>query len=437
MIIKRRLAQTIRTHWYADSFPRLAGPKSVGKSFLARRIFAWSNPDPNPPADPDPTEDGAAPQGRPEPTALLDRQFNLFTHDGIHLGLEKDWPVLTKSRKPYVQLPPNPGPGGTRYTLLPVTLSEFGTIPRNTYDFMRFLTRGGYPGGLDSRYRPGDFYNDLLAEWYLEIRGTWVRPSLMDTFREFMEHCALQTGSILNCSKLARGLGVSPPLVRRWVEILVRDHLAHLLPAYPEGYGRRQLTTAKLYFWDTGVMRAAMKSSERGAGRFDRELEALLEETWLVAEIRKTLIHEGIQGGVYYWQDRRGLHVPIILHAGPSRVAITPSRGRRSRDSPTLKAWQRMAGPEWQLVRAFTDANFTDRRGVHHVPWFAVPEKLIKPIAPINTAPVSDWASAYDEPRFATLPMGASMAPHFFGKSRSRLPDAPPGSHQSRAPRSV
>ncbi len=130
-----------------------------------------------------------------------------------------------------------------------------------------------------------------------------ARCNLMDTFKKFMEHCALQTGRILNCSKLARALGVSPPLVRRWVEILIRDHLAHLLPAYPEGYGRRQLTTAKLYFWDTGVMRAAMKNSNR----FDHASEALLQETWLVAEIRKTLIHEAIRGGVYYWQDRRGL----------------------------------------------------------------------------------------------------------------------------------
>ncbi len=96
-------------------------------------------------------------------------------------------------------------------------------------------------------------------------------------------------------------------------------------------------------------------------------------------------------------------------------MAITLREGRRSRESPTLKAWQRMAGPHWQLVRALTDANFTDCRGVHHVPWHAAPEKLIKPIASINTAPVSDWASVHDEPRFATLPMGASMAPHFFG----------------------
>jgi len=395
MIIKRRLAQTLRNHWDANGFIQLAGPRSVGKRFLAERIFHWSK------------EDGAQRSRSPD---LLKCEFNMFRRGETYLVLEKDWPELRARPQPYVAL--NPSPEDSRFTLLPVTLSELGTIPKNPGDFMLYLIRGGYPGGLDPRFRPGDFYVDLLAEWYAEIRGRFIRPSLMKTFKGFMRLCAQQSGGMLNCSKLARELGVSQPLVRRWVDILVREHLAHLLPAYPESFRRRVVRTPKLYFWDTGIMCAAMEIStwmellSQGSRK--------VQETWLVGELRKALIHEGIPHGLYYWRDRRGLHLPLILHTGSNRVVMTledSQPGRR--DSPELKEWGRLAGSDWKLVRALTASRFTDRHGIHHVPWHAVPELLVKPIAPINQAPVGDWVSAEAEPCFVRLPQGASMAQDF------------------------
>ncbi|MFT5144021.1 MAG: putative AAA+ superfamily ATPase [Rhodothermales bacterium] len=395
MIIKRRLAQTIRNHWDANSFIQLAGPQSAGRRFLAERIFHWSK------------EDGAPQTQSPD---LLKYEFNTFRRGETYLVLEKDWPELRRRPQPYVAL--NPSPGNSRFTLLPVTLSELGTIPKKSADFMLYLMRGGYPGGLDPRFRPGDFYTDFLAEWYAEIRGRLIRPSLMETFKRFMRLCAEQSGSMLNCSRLARALGVSQPLVRRWVDVLVREHLVHLLPVYPESFCRRVVRTPKLYFWDTGIMCAAMGiytwMQLLGPGSEN------VQETWLVGELRKTLIHEGISHGLYYWRDRRGLHLPLILHTGPNRVVMTMEDSRPARrDSPELKEWTRLAGSDWKLVRALTSSRFIDRHGIHHIPWHAVPELLVKPIAPINRTPVGDWVPAEAESRFVSLPQGASMAQDF------------------------
>jgi predicted AAA+ superfamily ATPase len=398
MIIKRRLAQTIRQHWDSTEWIDLAGPRAVGKAYLAERIFQWSEQEGPAPTVPD----------------LLKPEFKSYSRGKTQLVLDKDWPTpsrLTPSRRipPLVEL--NPAKGTARFTLLPVTLSELGTLPQNSWDFKSYLVRGGYPGGLDPRFAPGDFYSDLLAEWYLEIRGRFIRRSLLDTFKAFMRLCAEQTGAILNCSSMARELGVSQPLVRRWVDVLILEHMAHLLPAYPKSFGRRVVRTPKLYFWDTGIMCAAMGMSN--AAQLSTTGSQKVEETWLVGELRKTLVHEGISGGLSYWRDRRGLHLPLILHVGQSRAAITFMGWPASRDSPHLKEWRRLAGDDWKLVRALTPSRFTDRHGIHHVPWHAVPDVLIEPIAPINRTRLTDWVPADSEPRFAWLPQGASMAPDF------------------------
>lgn len=398
MIIQRRLAQTIRRHWNEHRFIHLSGPRAVGKAFLAERIFLWG--------------EGGLPPGASRKTQPLTVRSGLASRDGTHLALERDWPILKKGPEPYVRM--DPSSKRARFTLLPITLSELGTIPQNRDDFLTYLMRGGYPGGLDPRFRPGEFYLDLLAEWYSEIRGRWVRGSLMETFKEFMKLCAEQAGSILNCSLMARNLGVSQPLVRKWVDILIREHLAHLLPAYPESFGRRVVKTPKLYFWDTGVMCAALELY--GWADLHSSDSAPVRETWLVGEIRKSLIHEGIEGGLFYWRDRRGLHLPLVLRVGSSKIAIALTEIPSSRDTAALREWRRMAGDDWDLVQAFSSVRFTDRHGVNHLPWHAVPDQLIDPIGPINRRPASDWSPSQAEPRFASLPAGASLAPHFFGR---------------------
>jgi uncharacterized protein len=290
-------------------------------------------------------------------------------------------------------------------TLLPYSLAEHGGVGRDPHEFVEFLFRGGYPEPLDLKTDAALWYRELVTTWVESLVGPVIERKQYATFLRFLRRCIEQTGLPLNMSKMARDIGISQPTVRKWIGILLRDHMAHLLPPHGESYGCRLVRSPKLYFWDTGVV-CSLLGFTRESQLASHWFGGKVRETWLVAEVRKYDIHQGRSQRVTFWRDRDGHEITLLVKAEKLWFAldILPSHVRPHRPWPRFLWWQKLTGHEFWLGMLINHQPLSVRiEDLYHMPWHVLPNS---PLAKSLDAPSYRvcWAwKRRDDPEMADL----------------------------------
>lgn len=140
------------------------------------------------------------------------------------------------------------------YHLYPLTLQELGS----SFDLTQVLQYGSLPA-IYSYDHAGDkrLYLETYARTYLkeEIWNEQIVRKL-EPFANFLEVAAQCNGNILNFSKVGRDIGVDTKTVQSYYQILEDTLVGFMLPPYHRSVRKRQTTSPKFYFFDTGVKRA-------------------------------------------------------------------------------------------------------------------------------------------------------------------------------------
>ncbi len=134
-------------------------------------------------------------------------------------------------------------------------------------------------------------------------------------FLRFMKALAARTGGMLNCSDLARDVGISGPTIKAWIDMLTATDVIYLLPTLP-GRARRVIKTPKVYFMDTGLVcfLNGWSSPQMLRTTF---MGGMLLETWVVAELVKSRRARGLEPGLYCWRDKDGRDLELLIeHEG-------------------------------------------------------------------------------------------------------------------------
>ena len=131
-------------------------------------------------------------------------------------------------------------------------------------------------------------------------------------FMKFMTVAAAQTANLLNYQSMANSLGVALNTVRHWVSILLANGIICLLEPYGNNILKRTVKTPKLYFMDTGL--ACHLSRWRTAGQAaNGAMSGALFETFVVSEIMKSYYNAGRRPPVYFYRDRDGSEIDLII----------------------------------------------------------------------------------------------------------------------------
>ena len=134
--------------------------------------------------------------------------------------------------------------------LYPLTSAE---IPR--FDLAKFLRWGGLPPVVASQEPAeelGAYVRTYLQE-EIQAEG-FVRR--LPPFSRFLASAALTNGQMLNFAQIASDAGVPAATVREYYYLLEDTLVGFLLPAWTKSKKRKAISTAKFYFFDTGVTHA-------------------------------------------------------------------------------------------------------------------------------------------------------------------------------------
>lgn len=185
--------------------------------------------------------------------------------------------------------------------------------PQGVRAVFEAIWRGGLPRiALDPEV-PRDVFYASYVQTYLQ-RDVRAMTGVADevAFFRFLRASAARTGQLLNYRDLARDVDVDPKTAKSWMSVLISTGLVHLMPPWHGNVTSRLVKTPKLYFLETGLAAYLTRwstalSLEAGA------MSGAILETYVVAEILKSYQNEGLSAPLYFYRDRDGREVDLLI----------------------------------------------------------------------------------------------------------------------------
>ena len=192
---------------------------------------------------------------------------------------------------------------------------------RTPFSLEDILYKGLYPRIHDRGLEP----HEWLSAYYRTYVERDVRDVAnignLDAFQRFVRLCAGRTGQLLNLSSLASDCGISHTTARHWVSILQAGFIIQLLPPHHENFSKRIIKSPKIYFLDTGLLCYLLRIRETEDIPV-HPLKGAIFENFVFSEIYKAFAHRGELPPLYFWRDRTGHEVDIVIDTGKRLVPV-------------------------------------------------------------------------------------------------------------------
>lgn len=334
-MIERQITHKLKQ--LAQHYPvvTLTGPRQSGKSTLVQRIFPdlpyvlLEDPDIRLLAQTDPRgflanyPDGAIfdeVQHVPDLFAYLqgvvDRQKAsrpyILTGSQNFLLLEKINQSLA-GRTAILRLLPLSYAEQQESGLMPATLDEL-------------LFRGSYPRLVTNQLDPTDFFPAYIQTYLERDVRSLTNVADLSAFIRFLRLCAGRIGAPLNLSSLAADCGVAVNTAKAWLSVLEASYVVFLLPPHHENFAKRLVKSPKLFFYDTGLVCSLL-----GLRRADLVesfyMRGNLFENLVVSEVLKHFYNRGQTAPCYYWQDKIGREVDLLIETDTGLLPIEVKAG--------------------------------------------------------------------------------------------------------------
>jgi predicted AAA+ superfamily ATPase len=176
---------------------------------------------------------------------------------------------------------------------------------------------------------------------------------------------------MLNFAEIAGDAGMSPSTVREHYFLLEDTLIGHLLPAWTKSVKRKAISTAKFYFFDTGVTHAlaGTRFLDRNSDLYGRSVEH-----WIGLELRAYLDYRRRHDGLAYWRSIHQHEVDFIV-GDHTAVDVKATRRVGPRDLRGLA----VLGEERRFrTRLLVSEDQTEavRDGVRCLPWRTFVDEL-------------------------------------------------------------
>ena len=231
------------------------------------------------------------------------------------------------------------------FSLLPFSLSELERNPLRFSDIHNFLFTGFYPPVYDKHYP--------VSEWYVNHIQTYIEKDVrqllnitnLHTFTLFLKLCAGRTGQLLNYSALANEAGIAVNTVKSWLSLLQTSFIIFLLQPHHKNFNKRLVKMPKLYFYDVGLA-SALLGLTNSSQMVNHYLRGGLFENMIIAELIKSRFNYGLQSNLFFWRDKLGREIDVIVDSGDSLFPVEIKVGATIAEDffKNLNYWRKLNG---------------------------------------------------------------------------------------------
>ncbi len=265
-------------------------------------------------------------------------------------------------------------------TLLPMSYDELQRAGKTGRNLDKVLFYGAYPPIYDRGLEPHPWYGNYVRTYLERDVRQLIKVQDLGTFQRFLRLCAGRTGQLLNLSSLANDAGITHNTAKAWISVLEASYIVHLLPPHQRNFNKRLVKTPKLYFLDTGLATwlLGIQTCEQLATHVQR---GALFETWVISELLKARFNAGETSNLYFWRDRSGHEVDLLIDYGTHLSPLEIKSGQTINQDyfKGLAFWQKLAGESAGKAWLIYGGNSVQTRSdVAVLPWHEInPEQII------------------------------------------------------------
>jgi len=259
-------------------------------------------------------------------------------------------------------------------TPLPMTYGELQRAGKIGKNVDKILFDGAYPPIFDRGIEPHPWHGNYVRTYLERDVRQLIKVQDLGTFQRFLKLCAGRTGQLLNLSSLANDCGITHKTAKAWISVLEASYIVYLLPPHHQNFNKRLVKTPKLYLLDTGIATwlLGIQDSEQLATHVQR---GALFESWVISELLKTRYNAGETSNLYFWRDRSGHEVDLLIDLGAHLSPLEIKSGQTINKDylKGLEFWKRLAndntGKTW-LVYGGDSRQI--RSDVTVLPWYEI-----------------------------------------------------------------
>lgn len=217
----------------------------------------------------------------------------------------------------------------------------------NLYDF---IINGMYPEIYEKKniLSPSTFYSTYVQSYIERDVSRLLNIKDKLAFERFLEVLASETGQELVYDNLAKWVGVKIDTIKSWISILLATDLIHLVYTYNDNSTTKRIVKRpKIYFSDTGLAAYLARIPDKNILQASRYKGSFVE-TYIVNEIRKSYLNNGLKPELYYYRDSNQNEIDLIILDGGKLHCVECKSGVMY-DKSTVKAFDKISNGRFEL----------------------------------------------------------------------------------------
>lgn len=140
----------------------------------------------------------------------------------------------------------------------------------------------------------------------------------LPSYLKFLEHFALRNGQVINIQGISSEIGIARSTINGYLDILEQTLLGMKLTPLHLKAKVKEVSTAKFYFFDTGVVRALTKQLDENVGIE----KGTLFETVVLHELKLYSDYFSKRWEFHYWVTPSENEVDFVIARGSQRIGI-------------------------------------------------------------------------------------------------------------------
>ena len=233
--------------------------------------------------------------------------------------------------------------------LLPFTYDELQRAEMAPKTLEGLIVKGLYPPVFDRSLDASIWYSNYVRTYIERDVRQMIQVRVLSTFQRFVRMCAARTGQLLNLSSLANDCGITHNTAKSWISTMEASFLLYLLKPHFRNFNKRLVKTPKLYFLDPGLA-AWLVGIQNPEQLLIHPARGALFETFVVAELLKRRFNGGLEPNIYFWRDRTGNEIDIVIDNGTALTPLEIKSGKTVAADffSVFKRWESITGMHGQ-----------------------------------------------------------------------------------------
>lgn len=235
--------------------------------------------------------------------------------------------------------------------LLPFSLKELQTGSYLAEDTNTILLNGAYPPIYDQQIAAKDWCSNYFRTYIEKDIRLLKNISDLNTFEKLVYLLAGRTGQELNIQSLAVEVGVDHKTIQAWISLLESSFILFLLRPHHANFNKTIVKRPKVYFYDTAIVCFLLGIKNIKQLQL-HPFRGAIFETMVVSELVKQRTNKGELINLYYWRDKTGHEIDIIIDNGDELIPIEIKAGQTATKEyfKNIKYWQNLSGQKTAFV---------------------------------------------------------------------------------------